>query len=70
MSLQNNPEIDRIVAHAIDIAKAATHKLVTTEHLALALVVNEGFKKILIDTGIDTEALTNELSTHLLEQVS
>ncbi len=68
MAIQNNPEIDRIVAHAIDIAKAASHKLVTTEHLALALIVNEGFKNILEDAGIDHDALSDELSQHLALQ--
>ena len=69
MALQNNPEIDRIVAHAIDIAKAASHKLVTTEHLALALVVNEGFKNVLEDAGIDQPALIEEITKHLSEQL-
>ena len=68
MAIQNNPEIDRIVAHAIDIAKAANHKLVTTEHIALALVINEGFKTILEDAGIDQSALVDEISHHLAEQ--
>lgn len=68
MALQNNPEIDRIVAHAIDIAKAANHKLVTTEHLALALVVNEGFKNIILDAGVDQPALVEEITRHLSEQ--
>jgi ATP-dependent Clp protease ATP-binding subunit ClpA len=68
LAIQNNPEIDRIVAHAIDIAKAASHKLVTTEHLALALIVNEGFKNILEDAGIDHDALSDELSQHLALQ--
>jgi ATP-dependent Clp protease ATP-binding subunit ClpA len=68
LAIQNNPEIDRIVAHAIELAKAANHKLVTTEHVALALVVNEGFKIILEDAGIDQPALVNEISHHLAEQ--
>ena len=69
MALQNNPEIDRIVQHAIEIAKAANHKLVTTEHLALALIVNETFKPIIEDVGIDADALSDELSRHLAEQL-
>lgn len=68
MALQNNPEIDRIVAHAIDIAKAANHKLVTTEHLALALIVNESFKIVLDDAGIDQNAMSQEISHHLATQ--
>jgi ATP-dependent Clp protease ATP-binding subunit ClpA len=69
LALQNNPEIDRIVAHAIDIAKATNHKLVTTEHLALALIVNEGFKTVLEDAGIDQLALVEEITRHLSEQL-
>jgi len=68
MALQNNPEIDRIVAHAIEIAKAANHKLVTTEHLALALIVNESFKSVLEDAGIDQHLLSQEISHHLATQ--
>lgn len=69
MALQNNPEIDRIVAHAIDIAKAANHKLVTTEHLALSLIVNDGFKHILLDAGVDQMELAEEITRHLSEQL-
>lgn len=68
MALQNNPEIDRVVAHAIDIAKAANHKLVTTEHLALALIVNEGFRNVIEDAGVDQNALVDEISKHLAQQ--
>lgn len=68
MTLQNNPEIDHIVTRAIDIAKAANHKLVTTEHLALALIVSEGFKSIIEDAGVDQPALVEEITKHLSEQ--
>ena len=69
MAIQNNPEIDRIVAHAIEIAKAANHKLVTTEHLALALVVSEGFKHILEDAGVEQPVLVEEITAHLSAQL-
>jgi ATP-dependent Clp protease ATP-binding subunit ClpA len=68
LGLQNNPEIDRIVAHAIEIAKAANHKLVTTEHLALALIVHDNFKTVIEDAGVDQAAIVDEITLHLSNQ--
>ena len=68
-NLQNNPEIDGIVAASIEMAKQMGHGLVTTEHVALALVRFESFAKMLIDQGVEHQLLVNELTDHLNAQV-
>ena len=67
-NLQNNPEIESIVAAAIEMAKQMGHGLVTIEHVALALVRSENFAAMIIDTGVDHQLLVNELTDYLNAQ--
>lgn len=67
-NLQNNPEIESIVAASIEMAKQMGHGLVTIEHVALALVRFEGFTSMLIDQGVDHQLLINELTDYLNAQ--
>jgi ATP-dependent Clp protease ATP-binding subunit ClpA len=69
MALQNNPEIESIVAASLEMATQLGHGLVTTEHVALALVRYEGFNSMLEVTGIDHEELGKEISDYLTTQV-
>jgi len=64
-NLQNNPEIEGIVAASIEMAKQMGHGLVTIEHIALALVRFDGFARMLIDQGINHQLLVNELTDYL-----
>ena len=68
MALQNNPEIESIVAASLEAATQMGHGLVTTEHVALALIRYEGFASMLEATGIDHEGLVNELADYLNNQ--
>ena len=67
-NLQNNPEIESIVAASIEMAKQMRHGLVTIEHVALALVRFESFASMLIDQGVDHQLLVNELTDYLNKQ--
>jgi ATP-dependent Clp protease ATP-binding subunit ClpA len=67
-NLQNNPEIESIVAASIEMAKQMRHGLVTIEHVALALVRFESFAGMLIDQGVDHQLLVNELTDYLNKQ--
>lgn len=68
MALKNNPEIDRMVQVAMDIAKASNHELVTIEHLALALINAPSFIPILDEAGIDHRAMNNDFAEYLSQQ--
>ncbi len=70
MALQNNPEIEGIVTASIEMATQMGHGLVTTEHVALALVCYDGFSKMLDATGVDHEALVVELTDYLNNQAA
>ena len=61
--MQHNPEIERIVEHSIKIAKQLNHRYVTVEHLALALIQFQPFRKICIKHGVDIPNLEKELGT-------
>ena len=63
--LQDNPEIEKIVEAAIEYAIELGHKYVTVEHLAYALVNNDGFVNLLEQYGCDVESLTVELEDYL-----
>ena len=63
--MQHNPEIERIVEHSIKIAKQLNHRYVTVEHLALALIQFQPFRKICIKHGVDIPNLEKELGVYL-----
>ena len=70
MALQNNPEIETIVAASAEMANQMGHGLVTTEHIALALVKYQPFTDMLENIGVDSQALINELTDYLNNQNS
>jgi ATP-dependent Clp protease ATP-binding subunit ClpA len=63
--LQENPEIESIVASAIDYAANFGHKYVTVEHLSYSLVNSDGFSTLLSEMGINVEDLSADLETYL-----
>jgi ATP-dependent Clp protease ATP-binding subunit ClpA len=68
--MQNNPEIEQLVAVSVKIAKDKSHEYVITEHLLLALVRYNPFRKVLEKFGTDAAMLENELDTYLNSLVS
>jgi len=61
----NNPEIEQIVDKAVEIARTKQHQYVVTEHLLLALVLHDPFKKLLVKFGTDVDKLTQEINYYL-----
>ena len=63
--MNNNIEIEQIVSLAVKIAKDRNHEYVLTEHLLLALIQHQPFKKTLISFGTDVTMLEAELDNYL-----
>jgi ATP-dependent Clp protease ATP-binding subunit ClpA len=63
--MQNNPEIEQIVDAAVKIARDNQHEYVLTEHVLLALVRYEPFRKVLDKYGADVAMLDQELETYI-----
>jgi ATP-dependent Clp protease ATP-binding subunit ClpA len=65
MSMTNNSEIESIVEQAIEIARDKKHEFVITEHLLLAMIRYQPFRKLLDKFGTDTEHMEIEIDTYL-----
>jgi ATP-dependent Clp protease ATP-binding subunit ClpA len=68
--MQNNPEIEQLIASAVKIAKEKQHEYVMTEHVLLALIRYNPFRKVLEKYGTDVLMLENELNSYLDSLVS
>jgi ATP-dependent Clp protease ATP-binding subunit ClpA len=68
--MQNNPEIEQLIASAVKIAQDKKHEYVITEHVLLALVRYNPFRKVLEKHNIDVVALESELDGYLDSVVS
>jgi len=66
--MQNNPEIEEIINEAIKIASRLNHEYVVVEHLMLALVRFESFRKALITFGVAVPQLEQELEAWVVDQ--
>ena len=63
--MQNNPEIEHIVDHAVKLAATRNHSLVTVEHLMMSLVQHQPFTHLLQQFGVDVTALVVDLDAYL-----
>ena len=63
--MNNSPEIESIIEHAIASAKHKNHQYCTVEHLLLALVNHPPFKKCLVSFGADVQMLVEEIDSYL-----
>ena len=63
--MTNSPEIESIIEQAIVYAKDRKHQYCTVEHLLLALVTHNPFKKCLDSFGADSDLLIQEISAYL-----
>ena len=61
----NSPEIESIIEHAISYAKERKHQYCTVEHLLLALINHQPFKKCLVSFGIDFNSMNDEVEAYL-----
>lgn len=63
-----NPEIDRIIDDATQIAKEHNHNYVTVEHVTLALINFLPFNEVLVKFGTDVESLKTDLVDYLVDR--
>jgi ATP-dependent Clp protease ATP-binding subunit ClpA len=59
--MQNNPEIEQIVDSAVKLARDLHHEYVMTEHVLLALIRHEPFRRVLQKFGTDVDLLDQDL---------
>ena len=63
--MQNNPEIQQIVDVAVSIAREKHHEYVLTEHLQLAMIRYEPFRRVLEKFGTDVTQFDQEVDAYL-----
>jgi ATP-dependent Clp protease ATP-binding subunit ClpA len=63
--MTHSPEIENIIEQSIEYAKQRKHGYVTVEHLLLALINHPSFNKCVTNFGVDTEAMSNEITSYL-----
>ena len=63
--MNNNPEIESIVESAIQLAQSYHHEYVLTEHLLLALIRHEPFKKSLESFGVNVVQMDIDVANYL-----
>ena len=63
--MQNNKEIEQVVAQAVKLAKDRHHEYVLTEHVLLALIRHVPFHKVLESFGTSVDLLDMELDAYL-----
>jgi ATP-dependent Clp protease ATP-binding subunit ClpA len=56
-----NPEVERIIEQAVELARQRKHEYVTVEHTLLSLITYEPFKRQLEKFGVDVEHLIDDV---------
>ena len=68
--MQNNPEIEQILESAVAIAHAYKHEYVITEHVLLALIRHDPFRRVVEKFGTDVVLFDQELTNYIGSLVS
>lgn len=63
--MQQNPEIEHVLASAQKIARAKQHEYITLEHLALALIRHAPFNSVLTKYGVATHDLEQDIESYI-----
>jgi ATP-dependent Clp protease ATP-binding subunit ClpA len=63
--MQQNPEIEHIIEQAVNIARSTKHEFVITEHLLLALIQYDPFRKCLDRFGVEVAQMEQEVVSYL-----
>jgi ATP-dependent Clp protease ATP-binding subunit ClpA len=63
--MNNSPEIESIIEQAIVLAKDRKQHYCTIEHLLLALISHQPFKKCLVSFGADIDSMIDEVGSYL-----
>jgi len=68
--MQNNPEIEQIVETAVGLARELKHEYVLTEHVLLALIQYNPFRKCLEKFGTNVVLMEQELEAYLVSLIN
>jgi ATP-dependent Clp protease ATP-binding subunit ClpA len=68
--MQNNPEIEQIIDSAVKLARDSNHEYVMTEHVLLAMIRHEPFRRVLEKFGTDVLMMDQEVGSYLNSCVS
>ena len=68
--MQNNPEIEQIIDSAVKLARDNNHEYVMTEHVLLAMIRHEPFRRVLEKFGTDVLMMDQEVDSYLNSCVS
>lgn len=63
--MSHSAEIEHIVEQSVQLAQSMNHEYVTTEHLFLALLRHDPFRRTLNNYGVDVDRLDQELTAYL-----
>jgi len=63
--MQQNPEIEHLIEQAVALARKMKHQFVTTEHLLLAMIQYDTFRKCLEKFGAEVDTLEQEITLYL-----
>jgi ATP-dependent Clp protease ATP-binding subunit ClpA len=63
--MTHSPEIESIIEHALEQATERKHQYVTVEHLLLALINHQAFKKCVVGFGVDFDTMQQEITAYL-----
>ena len=63
--MQNNPEIEQIIDSAVKLARDNNHEYVMTEHVLLAMIRHEPFRRVLEKFGTDVFMMDQEVMSYL-----
>lgn len=68
--MQTSPEIEQIIDNAVALAREYRHEYVLTEHVLLALIRYNPFRKCLEKFGTNVELMDQEIQAYLLSLVN
>jgi ATP-dependent Clp protease ATP-binding subunit ClpA len=68
--MNQNPEIETIIASAVDLAKKYNHEYVTLEHLTHGLMTYKPFYDLTVAYGADADAMIKDIEDYLDAQTA
>ena len=66
--MRSNPEIEKIIENACQLAKDYKHEYVTLEHLLIGLIEFPAFNKLLVNYGVEVDMLIRDLYDYIGRQ--
>lgn len=63
--MNSSPEVESIIEQSVAFAKQRNHEYVTLEHVLLALITFQPFKKCLDTFGVETDTMAQEVTAYI-----